>query len=50
MVDGLFETLKHDPRPSYQNDTREYKMNFAGYNVGFSVENDILTITKIDKI
>lgn len=47
---ALIGCLKDDPRPSYQNDTREYKMNFAGYNIGFSVKNDILTITKIDKI
>lgn len=48
MVDGLFETLKHDPRPSYQNDSeRIYGMSYGNLQVKFKVENNILTIIEI---
>ena len=47
---ALLGCLQDDPRPSYQNDEREYKMTFAGYTISFSVHNDILNIIKIDKI
>ena len=48
-LDGLIECLKDDPRPSYQNDDREYGMNFAGFEVKFKVTNDTLTVTDIIK-
>lgn len=47
MVDGLFETLKHDPRPSYQNDDRIYGMSYGKYQVKFKVENNELIILEI---
>lgn len=48
MVDGLFETLKHDPRPSYQNDSeRVYGMSFGDMQVKFKVNNNELTIVEI---
>lgn len=48
MVDGLFETLKHDPRPSYQNDSeRVYGMSFGDMQVKFKVDDKELTIVEI---
>ena len=46
----LIECLKDDPRPSYQNDRREYGMRFSDYNVKFYVDGDTLTITKIEEV
>ncbi len=47
MVDGLFETLKHDPRPSYQNDDRVYGMSYGELQVKFQVKDNELTIIEI---
>ncbi len=48
IVDGLFETLKHDPRPSYQDDSeRVYGMSYGNLQIKFCVKNDILTIIDI---
>ncbi len=48
MVDGLFETLKHDPRPSYQNDIeRIYGMSFGDMQVKFKVNDKELEIIDI---
>ena len=41
--------LRDDPRPSYHNDERVYSMLFAGYDIHFTVVDDILTVTGIDK-
>lgn len=44
----LLATLAHDPRPTYQNDpTRIYGMDFAGYNVRFTVADGVLTVVEI---
>ncbi len=41
--------LAEDPRPSYQNDpARVYSMRFAGYDVHFHVDGDVLTVTAVD--
>ena len=49
LVDGLFETLKHDPRPSYQNDSeRIYGMSFGDLQVKFKVDGNELTIIEIE--
>ena len=48
-LEGLIECLRDDPRPSYQNDDREYGMNFAGFEVKFKVANNTLTVTDIIK-
>lgn len=49
MVDGLFETLKHDPRPSYHNDCeRIYGMSFGDMQVKFKVGDKVLTIIEIE--
>lgn len=48
LVDGLFETLKHDPRPSYQNDKeRVYGMSYADLQVKFKVDGNELEIIDI---
>lgn len=47
---ALIGCLSDDPRPSYQQDNRSYSMSFAGFNVHFYVNNDILYITSIDRI
>ena len=50
VIPALVETLRLDPRPSYHDDPdRQYGMSFAGYNVRFSVAQDILTVTDIQK-
>ena len=48
MVDGLLETLRHDPRPSYQNDNeRVYGMSYGNFQIKFKVEDNILEIIDI---
>lgn len=47
MIDGLFETLKHDPRPSYQNDDRIYGMSYGELQVKFQVKDNELMIIDI---
>lgn len=40
--------LRHDPRPSYQNDPdRIYGMPYGGYDIRFRVEGEILTVTEV---
>ena len=42
--------LSQDPRPAYQEDPdREYKMDYAGYNVSFFVKNQTVYVKKIEK-
>lgn len=36
--------IAEDPRPSYQNDEREYGMSFENYNVKFIVSNGVATV------
>lgn len=43
--------LSQDPRPGYQDDPdREYKMDYAGWNVAFGVEKGAVIIKKIQKM
>ncbi|MBR4580829.1 MAG: tRNA (N6-threonylcarbamoyladenosine(37)-N6)-methyltransferase TrmO [Lachnospiraceae bacterium] len=45
---GIFAILADDPRPSYQDDPeRIYGVAYAGYNVQFRVEAEILTVTNV---
>ena len=45
---ALLGVLAQDPRPSYQNDpNREYGMVFAGFNVRFTVRDNVLTVYQI---
>ena len=44
----LLAVLAHDPRPTYQKDPdRVYGMDFAGYNVRFTVADGVLTVVEI---
>ena len=48
QADALTGILAQDPRPAYQDDPdRVYGLRFAGFNVRFRVENDLLTVTGI---
>ena len=48
--EALIGVLRHDPRPSYQrNAERVYGMEFAGVNVRFRVEEDVLTVVEVEK-
>ena len=42
--------LASDPRPSYQHDPeRIYGMEFAGLEVHFKVDSEVLTVTGVDR-
>lgn len=48
---ALIAVLAQDPRPAYQdNPERIYGIEFAGFNVRFSVENSDLRVVEISKI
>ena len=47
---ALIECLAEDPRPSYQDDGRTYKMRFAGFDIAFNVKGDTLTVTAVIKV
>lgn len=43
--------LSHDPRPSYQRaPERVYGLPFAGYDIRFTVDGDILTVREVTKL
>lgn len=47
---ALLGVLSHDPRPSYQrNAERVYGLSFAGFDVRFTVKNEILTVVEVKK-
>lgn len=47
---ALLDVLALDPRPSYQDDGGKlYGMAFAGFEVKFAVEGDVLTVREIEK-
>ena len=45
---GLMDCLKDDPRPSYQDEGRNYGMRFADFDVKFTVENGVLTVMEVE--
>ncbi len=47
---ALIGCLREDPRPSYQNDGREYGMAFSSFNIRFAVKNKVLTVIHVEKI
>lgn len=48
---ALTEILASDPRPGYKADSdRIYSFEYAGYNIKFSVENNILTVLSVVKL
>ena len=44
---ALTEILALDPRPSYQEDGREYGFAFCGKEIRFSVSDGVLTVTSV---
>ena len=49
--EALLGVLSHDPRPSYQrNPDRMYGLTFAGYDIRFRVQEDVLTVTAVEKV
>ena len=43
--------LSHDPRPSYQRKPdRVYGLNFAGYDIRFTVNDDVLSVSEVSKL
>ena len=43
--------LSHDPRPSYQRKPgRIYGLTFAGFDIRFTVDDDTLTVTEVNKV
>ncbi len=47
-IDTLREVLSLDPRPHYQDDpSKEYGMSFAGKEVRFKVEGQVLTVISV---
>ena len=48
---GLLECLAQDPRPSYQDDPgRVYGFPFAGFDVRFTVVDNVLTVVEMVKL
>lgn len=49
--EALLGVLAQDPRPAYQKDPeRRYGLSFAGYDVGFVVEEDRLTVVDVKRL
>ncbi len=47
---GLLETLSGDPRPQYKKEgADEYGLSYAGFDVGFTVNDGVLTLTRVDE-
>lgn len=45
------QVLSHDPRPSYQRTPhRVYGLSFAGFDIRFTVTDDLLTVQAVDKL
>ena len=43
--------LSHDPRPSYQRKPgRVYGLTFAGFDIRFTVEEDVLTVVSVEAV
>lgn len=49
--DAIIGVLSQDPRPAYDTDeTRVYGVEFAGYDVRFTVEGEVLTVKELVKL
>lgn len=49
--EALMGVLAHDPRPSYHNDSeRKYGFGFAGFNIRFTVQGNLLTVCEITQL
>jgi hypothetical protein len=50
-IPALVEVLRLDPRPSYHDDPqRVYGLSFAGYNVRFKVEGQVLEVVDVEPL
>lgn len=46
--EALLSVLAHDPRPSYQNNpARVYGLEFAGFDIRFTVQDDVLSVCEV---
>ena len=49
--DAAIQVLSHDPRPSYQRKPdRIYGLTFAGYDIRFQVQGDVLTVMEVNSL
>ena len=44
------DCLENDPRPSYINDDRVYKMKYSEYDISFTCKDGVITLTDIEKV
>ena len=50
-LDAVTDILKEDPRPAYQDDpNRIYKMIYDGFEIVFSVQDNILKVSEVTKL
>ena len=50
LTNEVSDVLKNDPRPTYQKDSdRVYGVLFGGYNITFTVQEDVLTVIDAEK-
>lgn len=47
-IKAIIKCIEQDPRPSYQNDDRIYKMNFSGYEIGFKIKENTAFIVSVE--
>lgn len=51
LLQEIAYILAQDPRPAYQDDPeREYKMDYAGYRITFTVKDATVDVKKIEKM
>jgi len=49
--EALMDVLAHDPRPSYQNDPKRiYGVEFAGFDIRFTVQGNILSVCVVERL
>ena len=49
--EAAIQVLSHDPRPSYQRKPdRIYGLTFAGFDLRFRVQDDILTVVEVNRV
>ena len=49
--EAAIEVLSHDPRPSYQRKPdRIYGLTFAGFDIRFQVQEDLLTVVEVNNV
>ncbi len=49
--EALMDVLAHDPRPSYQNDPKRiYGVEFAGFDIRFTVQGNVLSVCVVERL